>query len=187
MSIEDLKSILGKYILLDTNVLIDSAKFPEDFSIFYNFLQENNIISILDPTIRLEFIRGAQTRKDKELFEVFLNETVGSDRIELKPSEKIFGIAENIALITAQVNNAKMDLGDCLIAAQMASIKTDLLIATQNHQDFPAALFDRLHVEIIPVSETGKIKTVGIYKMNKGNYEILSRKILNDNDPYKLK
>lgn len=182
---ETLDSIRNKNILLDTNVLIDSAKFPNEFAEFYKKLHDREVGAVLEHVIRLEFIKGARTKKDKDNYEKFIDLVFTNDRIELKPDAKVFSIAENISLIVGRIDNAVIELGDSLIAAQIANMKSErLYLATQNHHDFPPCLFDRIHLEIINLPN-GKIKTVGIYKFNKESYKTLSLEILKDTDPYK--
>lgn len=187
MSSKDLVQIQDKFILLDTNVIIDSTKFPEEFGSFYKLLSDRSVTPILDHTTRLEFVRSAKTKSDKQNYENFLNLIFSNDRIEMPPSLKLFGIAENISLIVSRMENNSIELGDSLISAQLANGKSqNLFLATENHQDFPSCLFERLHLEIVYLPN-GKIKTVGIYKFLKENYEKLSFDLLGDTDFYKLK
>lgn len=139
----------------------------------------------MEHIIRFEFIRYASTNEQRYSFEKFLTQTFGSNQVERSSeTKKLYAVAENIALIIARTENTKIELGDCLITAHMALFGSDLLIATQNHHDFPPCLFDRMYIHMIEVKENHKLKVVGVYRFNKENYTKLSLELLKNSDPF---
>ena len=72
--------------------------------------------------------------------------------------------AQIISAIAYRASNKVLDLADCIIAAQIATYHKNsslakLYLATQNHADFPPAIFNRVYTELITLDD-GKIKIV---------------------------
>lgn len=165
----DLTAIpLRSFVLLDTNILIDSAKFPESFTPFYRTLEEREVQTVLESTIQFEFLRGFQVRKNAE---EFLEAFLGKDRFTLVPDKDLFEMALRIAHVYYLADNKHIKIADALIAAQIskyarsASDANELLLATQNHKDFPPVLFQRLAVHLVTLPD-GSIKTLGVYRFD---------------------
>lgn len=174
----NLEFIQDKYLLLDTNILIDSVKFPEEFTSFYKKIEQVRATPVLDYVTHLEFIRGAKSKTEKKIFDTFIDKAFHTDLIELPIEKKIFSIAEKICLIITRMSNNQIDLGDALISAQICNGKSDkLFLVTANHQDFPVCLFNCLYTENIVLSN-GRLKTVCIYKFRLDEYNKLCTELL---------
>jgi len=161
-------------ILLDTNVLIDSVEYPEEFQWLYNALNDVESIShTLSPIIRLEFFRGfANKVKANELLE----RALGKDNFILPIDQKDYDLAYEIARVYLSNGNKKISIGDLLIASEVAKYSipkrtsTPLVLATQNHKDFSPVLFDLVDVMNIPL-RNGQIKTIGFYVFNADRFD----------------
>ncbi|MDE1944298.1 MAG: PIN domain-containing protein [Patescibacteria group bacterium] len=168
------------FVLLDTNVLIDSSKFPEEFSVLYAELRRLEIVPVIESTIRLEFLRGLK-RGPEELRagEEFLTALCGTDHLVLAPDKDIFDRALTIARIYLNADNKSSSVADTLIAAQLskyartASTVAELFLATQNHRDFPPVLFDRVDTMLVTLAD-GSIRTIGFYRFKKARFDQLA-------------
>lgn len=163
------------FVLLDTNILIDTSKYPKEFSVLHSELQRLEISSVVESTIQFEFLRGL---KNQSVGEQLLDELCGGDRIVLGPDKDIFDRALAISRIYYRSDNKQVRVADVLIAAQIckfarnSSSEYELLLATQNHKDFPPVLFKRVEDMLITLTD-GSIKTIGFYRFCKNKFEQL--------------
>ncbi len=157
------------FVLLDTNVLIDTTKYPADFQYLHAELKRLSIQSIIEHTIKFEFLRGL---KDVKAGEQLLNELCGLGHVTLVPSQDIFERALVISDIYMKSDNKYASLADTLIAAQMCRYARDkkgeyeMYLATQNHRDFPPVLFERVDDMLLTLHD-GNIKVIGFYRFRK--------------------
>ena len=177
IDMKDPEVLRNKHVLLDTNILIDSSKFPDEFGSFFDLLNEKSVISVIDQTIKFEFLRGAQNNAEYKKLEDFLDLLFGQNRLELEPNRATFDVARKIASLSYRTGNKSIKLGDSLIAAQVEKYSRNgsgnLFLATQNHKDFPPFLFNCVYVHLITLKD-GSIKPVGIYEFNTYNFKKLS-------------
>jgi predicted nucleic acid-binding protein len=166
------------HVLLDTNILIDALKHPKDFAVFFAYLQKKEAAAVLEEVIQLEFLRGI---RDKKVGQELLSGLFGDDYITLSPSKDIFTRALHIADMYLRSDNKQVSLPDTLIAGQMCryareqASEYELLLATQNHRDFPPILFNRVAVFCVTLRD-GSIKTIGFYRFEIKRYQQLCRK-----------
>lgn len=172
----EITEIKNEYVLLDTNVLIDSFKYPEEFKEFYSFLEKHKVQSVVDMTVTLELNRGAKTQKIKSDQEKFLKLLFAKKPLTLKWDDEIILNAEKISNILNRTENKTLSLGDSLIAGQLKKYSSNtygkLFFATQNHSDFLPILFTPIHFYQIRLSN-GTIKLIGLYKFNLSQYQTL--------------
>lgn len=175
-----IEQIKNKFLLLDTNILIDSSKYPEDFQGFYDSLKKLNVSSVLDQTVKMEFMRGVQNKEQQESFNSFLEALFGKGHLVLQLDNSIIEMASKLAIIYGR-NKKSAEIGDYFIAAQMckySSSSETLFLATRNNDDFPRLVFDRIHIYTIDVKKTDQIINIGIYKFNKENFDNQYNKFL---------
>ncbi len=164
------------FVLLDTNVLVDTSKYPLEFSVLYTELERLLIGAMIESTVRFEFLRGMRNTKDGEKL---LEELCGKGYTVLVPDSNIFTLALAVARIYMKSDNKSTSVPDTLIAAQMCKYartkqeKSQLFLATQNHRDFPPTLFERVDDTLITLTD-GSIKIVGFYRFRKDRFEKLS-------------
>lgn len=154
--------IKNKFIMLDTNVLIDSFENFDAFEGFFQLLLDQNCRPIYFPFIEFEFTRVAFEPSNKEKRAKFLR-YIASMSVPMPVDEM-----GKSALEFAQLYQAKKlkspQLVDCCIAAYLRQYPDNLFLATANHKDFPTFLFDCIHLN--PIDGGMKIIPVGIYKYN---------------------
>ncbi len=163
------------FVLLDTNVLIDTVKYPAEFSTLHNELARLKVISVTESTIRFEFLRGLRNVADGE---ALLSELCGAHHLVLNPDKDTFDKALKISQIYVRNDNKQVKIADIMIAAQIAKYAkvagdvTELLLATQNHKDFPPVLFDRVD-EVLITLQDGSVKIIGFYRFKLDRFKQL--------------
>ena len=153
------------FILLDTNILIDAIKNPSAYQPLFDLFEENDCKALLDPNVRIEFLRGARTQNELKLHKDFLITIFGTESADLSVSVDIYEIARKL-MWCAQLNeNKHIKLPDALIGAQIYKYRTthgNLLLATRNHVDFPPFLFERKSTINLFLAN-GSVNSVCIY------------------------
>ena len=169
MELEELKkSLKGKHIILDTNVLICLFENFDEGQEFISFL----LLEIEDctltyfPLIEFEFTRGAYQKEHQEKRKEFLEKL----SIESLPFHGDEFTDETIKIAQIYASKKKSpELVDCYIAAYLNKYKDKLFLATLNHKHFPQFIFDRIHVWPV-INDKGdepKSFPIGIYSFSK--------------------
>ena len=169
------ENLSKKYLLLDTNILVDYSKYIPFFEGFFDNLQKNAITTVISPITRIEFLRFAASPEEKQSFEEFI-----SPHFLLPPVPEISSDAELIGnFYNWELKNNKIELGDLFLAATMKKFNEkqseNLYLATMNHKDFPRILFKRIGHETIDI-ETSEFKNIGIYAFDLKNYKLICEK-----------
>jgi|WetSurMetagenome_2_1015567.scaffolds.fasta_scaffold17567_4 predicted nucleic acid-binding protein len=171
MIIEELK---GKTILLDTNVIIEFAKYPSSFQGFFDDLINNRVVPAVDESIKCEFLRKSNTLEKRKKKEDFLDFLLGTDenRTELKITNEIFSDATHLSNLFNFLNDKNnSSITDCLLAALLKKYENNLYLATINNKDFSIKIFDRVLICNIEIGD--EIRNIGIYKFSKPKYETI--------------
>lgn len=137
--------IKGTYLVFDTNIL-GSYSSDVDFFKTFNDIFKDNII-LIDPIVKLEFLRGAfreQTYKEKSKFLEYEKFSIMIDHQEIY--RKAYENAFNIARIYSHNGKSNIPLGDILIISRLASYKENCLFITLDKNDFSTLLFDRIAI-----------------------------------------
>jgi hypothetical protein len=162
----------NKHLLLDTNILINSAKYPLEFETFFEELSAFHIVPIIDEAIKLEFLRSANTQKKLLIKINYLTLLLGNDqkRLDLPITIDTLVNARRFSNLSHYLNLKKqsISLGDSILSAQLKKYSGSLYLATMNHKDFPLRLFNRVLVKNIETSD--ELFTIGIYGFSESKY-----------------
>jgi len=167
----------GSFILFDTSVLIDGIKYQDEYQSFFDFIKEQDCTGLLDATVRCEFLAGARNDSEMLLLSDFLQSLFGSSDPGLRISTETFETARKLMNCVYRAENKHLKIPDALIGSQIvqySSVVGNLLLATQNHHDFPPVIFERKYTQNINLPD-GKIKTVGIYDVRTDYKALLSK------------
>lgn len=171
-----MEQIRNKHLILDTNLLVNIVKNTDIFLSFTEKIEQLNVKSVIDQTIKFEFLRGCSTKSDIQKKEKWLDYLLGSNRMELPVDKNIFERARLISNIYCRKNPKyakQISFGDCLIAAQMMKYnrsRDSLYIATIDNNDFPTFIFNRISIETI--YDDKSIFNIGIYGIDKESLEL---------------
>ncbi len=174
-----MKSFKNKHILLDTNILINAAKYKEYFKSFFEELADNEVQSVIDYGIKFEFLRSSNTQERREDKKRYLDLILGKDRMELLVNSEIIDSAIELANIySRKIKGAdkQFSFTDCVIAAQMKRYQKSLYLATLDNNDFPLYIFNR--VDIYTIDTENEILNIGIYSFNDSKYQRCKREFL---------
>lgn len=170
-----LKEIAKKYLLLDTNILIDSAKYANSFEPFYTKLEKLDIALIIDSSIELEFLRSANTLKNLQekinYLELLLGRKGSKKEIPIPIKDETLKDARRLSNLYHHLKikkNKSISAVDCLLAAHLKKYKNNLYLATANNSDFTTKIFSRIHIFNIEIED--EIKNIGIYKFSEEKY-----------------
>lgn len=170
-----MEKLRNKHILLDTNILINSAKYQSEFKEFFNELKKYNVSPNIDCSIKLEFLRTANTQKNLSIKINYLNILLGNDekRLDLPITEKTLVDARRLSNLFHYLNIKKHSISaiDSIISAQLKKYSNNLFLATMNHKDFPLQVFDL--IQAINISTINELFTIGIYAFSEKKYNLV--------------
>lgn len=168
------EALAGKYLLLDTNVVVNYANFNPFLLEVIDRIESHKITSVLDELVRFEFLRDAASPTELQVLREFLKGLFRLDDSEidipfLPPTPELFTYATEIAnLYSWKLKNSKISVVDCFLAARMrkANEKTPdrVYLVSSDHTDFPDLLFDRIGIETIDLGNS--ILNIGFYRFN---------------------
>lgn len=163
-----------KYLLLDTNILINCSKFPPLFKGFLNKLIDNDITPVIDHTVRFEFLRKADSAYQRTVLEAFLN-SLFPNVMELPFNKETVTDAIDFANIYAWKKEKAISLADCFLASAMKKFNEKatnplLYLATENHKDFPEYVFKRIGIETVERTRTD-IHNIGVYEFDNNGFK----------------
>jgi len=165
--------IASKYIVIDNNVLADSASDPEFYTTLYGIFKKNPIL--IDPIVKLEFLRGAYLEKTYKEKNDFLRIEIFHPMIDHQDIyKKVYNSAFNIARIYSHHKKPSVPLGDILITARQEVQGDDTLFLTEDEEDFTTLLFDRITVlsfERINKDDIEHLQHLQLLKFNHEKYK----------------
>jgi predicted nucleic acid-binding protein len=156
------ETIKNKFVLFDTNVIINAFKYLDVFKELFDFLGDAEASPIYFPLIEFEFLRDAYDVTHKGKRKEFLREFTFST-MPLPSSNEIEDSIKIANAYTARkINNPSFI--DCCIAAYLKKYAKNLFLITSNHKDFPIFLFDRIFIYTLDTEKD--IFTIGFYCFN---------------------
>lgn len=151
-------------LVIDNNILTSCFSNVVYLNEFHQIFKNN--LLLLDPTVRLEFLRTTVTSEliqKKNDFLTFNNFYLMTDHSEIHKNflEKAYSIAR----IYSQIGNPNIPLADLLIISRLSNYRNNVLFLTQDKSDFTTILFDIVSV-------------VSIEKISKKNHRVLEHLVL---------
>jgi len=174
-SIMNYEQLRRKFLLLDTNILINYSKYPKYMERVLEKFNEYETIPVLDEMVRFEYIRGAASPDEigalKEfLMRLFHLTPSDVDKPHFPITQETITTATDIAnLYSKSLKNLNAPPIDCFLTAQMKKFYERLFLVTSDHKDFPPLLFDRIGIETVDVGS--EILNICFYKFNIEKYE----------------
>lgn len=169
----DLSNFKGTSIVLDTNILSFLFKNKGNYELFVNIFRDFDFL--IDPIIKIEFLRGAYADKIYEDKKAFLEY---ESFFQMAEHQEIFlKVKENtlfISRIHAHRGNKAVPLGDLLITARLMLYEQNCLFLTQDKADFQTTLFDRcavISIENMKKHNQSILEHWSLLKFNKEKYD----------------
>jgi hypothetical protein len=170
-------SIPNKYIYLDTNVLSGLFNHKDSLEGFFSIMIDSFII--LDPYIRLEFLRDIFVSEQISNREEFLNQPIFFPAID---HQQIYNNIVNInSLLLSQVfalhrqkskfgGKASWSTVDLLLAARVMGYKEKALLLTGDRNDFPACVFETIGVLTLESNKSGLLNNFYLLKYDEDSF-----------------
>ncbi len=169
-----ISEIKKELLVLDNNILSSLSGDPDYLTTFMQIFKANNLL--IDPIVRIEFLRGAFKNNAYEEQKKFLefekfNNMMDNQIIQKKVYERVFDIAR----IYSHKGNPSIPLGDIFIIARLSIYLYNVLFITRDYSDFDSILFDRVGVVSIERKLKDKVKQatlehIQILKFNSSKY-----------------
>ena len=138
------KGIPKSSLVIDTNVLISCFSNKSYFIEFTDVFSSNQLL--LDPIVKLEFLRGTFAPEALKEKETFLNYEKFIPMIDHQQIyKKVYDNAFKISRFFAKHGRNNMSLGDIFIMSRLASYVQPFPFLTLD-SDFSDLLFDRINV-----------------------------------------
>lgn len=158
----------GRYVLLDTNVVINFGRYRRFYQNFIDVLREHDITPVISPIVRAELFAFVRSDEDAEKVNALIN--LLSDN---RPDDIKMPFVNNIDLAIKlgrkyqerETPLKHIQLPDLLIGAELARYQKggNLYLATENHNDFPVPIYTRHGIETIDCEKS--IHTIGFYSL----------------------
>lgn len=169
------ETLANKFLLLDTNVLVNTTKYPHQMADIFTRLLDNKITLVLDELVKFEFLRKAESAEELDRLKIFLKELFNISNIDKTDfnlvGESIVAATEIANIYSRRLKNSRIELTDCFLAGQMQKYNKagdKLFFATSNHKDFPPLLFERIGIETIDTVED--IINIGFYRFRNDSF-----------------
>lgn len=170
-----MEKLKEKWILLDTNLIINSSKNLKSFENFFLELKQNDIVPCIDECINLEYLRTSNSNASLSKKSTYLNVLLGKDMTVLKINGGTLKDARRLSILNSAFNNSRdMDFADSMIAAQLKQYGDKIALATCNNKHFTTKLFNRILVKTIEAED--EIFTVGFYEFSEEKYNNLAKR-----------
>ena len=165
ISVELLKN---KFLLLDTNILIEATKAPQTLRPFFEFVAESECGNpLIIDAVYFEFIRNARSRTEYDQTKEMLD---GYDKILTTEEDVEKAIQISLACVAKKPGSEKqISYTDCLLGAQLAKYGDKIILATINYNDFPLYCYDRIHVQVYDLES--KIITISFIQFNHNKFD----------------
>jgi predicted nucleic acid-binding protein len=141
---EYIPNLVESRLLLDTNFIIESNRYPEKFSelIFYLREKTKNIFTL--EVVKKEFLFGVQTKSELNSLEKYFQQLITN----LEANTECF--SNNLLTATKLYRNfkKKVSLEDFIIVTYLLSHE-ECVFLTKNHADFPLTFCNRIGFVIV--------------------------------------
>lgn len=160
-----LSSLPKKHLLVDTNFLIDTAKYTSAFKELLELLQSCNFTLVSIEATLIEFAKGSKSIEDYTKKVSFYKGIIDT----VLPLDKT--VHENVSNITRVLlkKGNQMDYVDCLLLGTTMKYKESLYFLTKDRSDVPVSIFNAIASIIIETQDNNC--TFYIYEYNEEAYK----------------
>lgn len=155
---ELLTSFKGKHLIIDTNVLIDSASKPSEYTKFFNSLKANDVAVVTSNLVRYEFIIGTENKIKLKSKEDYLTSIIDS---LICPSEPTWKAIDKLIEEYGQEGKGVKYI-DLVLGAMLKQYGSNICLMTRDTTDFVPSIFNLKYIVNAPHSKG--IFTYGIYQ-----------------------
>lgn len=171
-NLQEISDISKCYLILDNNILASCFSNLTYLDSFVDLFKPNP--KLIDPIVRLEFLRGAyaqETYLEKKKFLSFNEFYPMADHQQIYI--KVIENSIKIAHILTHKGHPDIEIADILITSRLMEYP-DYLLLTINYLDFPSFIFDR--ISIVSIEKINKkkeiiVENIHLLKFNREKFE----------------
>ncbi|MBI2611344.1 PIN domain-containing protein [Candidatus Gottesmanbacteria bacterium] len=149
----------GKYLLLDTNIFIDSYIKPHLFTSFFNDLKKADITLTTIDLVKCEFLKGSPTEEKYNEREIFITDITNNTILPI--TKETYELAYNLIKLY-KVEGSAVKITDLFLGACLMQYKKNIFLLTRDTTDFIQRIFELSFIVNVP--HTKGILTYGIYQ-----------------------
>jgi len=157
-----ISSIKDKYILLDSNIFIDSISKPTDYGNFFNEMKRSNVTLVTIDFVKYELLKGAANREKYDERLKLINSIVDTC---LPITKKTHQLVDEL-INEYKIEGTALSVVDLFLGALLYQYGQNLYLLTRDTTDFIQRIFDLAHIINVPNSKG--INTYGVYKKKEG-------------------
>ncbi len=166
--------LIGKWALLDTNILIKGAEQAKDSegSVFRHtleYLKNRNATPYLTDITYFEFISFCRSKKEQDSLKSLINKfpIIATKREDI---EEAALVSSYYRKLDPELNKRQISYCDCINAAQITKFNGRVFLMTTDIYDYPTSLFDIEHV--VPISGKKRAELVACITYNKQKFDV---------------
>lgn len=162
---KELKDLPKKHLLIDTNFLIDAAKYLTQFNELLKTFKDCGFTLVSIQSTLIEFAKGSKSIEDYSKKIQYYNSIIDT----VLPLEKqIIDNVENITRVLLK-KGGQLSYADCLLLGTTMKYKESLYLLTRDRSDVPISIFSVIASLLIETQDNNCI--FSIYEYNEELYE----------------
>lgn len=161
----ELASLPKKYLLVDTNFLIDAFRSQVQFKELIENFKLNGFIFVSIEATLVEFAKGSKSIVDYSKKVAYYSSVIEST---LPLDSQIHNNVSNIIKILLK-KGGQLNYADCLLLGTTMKYKDSLYLFTKDRSDVPISLFNAMATVMIETEDNNC--AFSIYEFNEGIYK----------------
>lgn len=158
-------------ILLDTDIIVDSYQFPNEFDEVWKMLQNRNCTVLTLSANEVEFLQGSKSLTLLSAKRDFLDKIVDAViQIDRPTQEHCYEI------LSAYSPELKPGSTDLYVAASLARYKGNISLLSSNAKHFPNSIFNR--TQFFQLESMNEVKTYALYEFAEDGFEDTLREVI---------
>jgi len=170
-----LSELPKKHLLIDTNFLIDAARYTAQFKELLETLRRSGFTLVSIDATLVEFVKGSKSIEDYSKKVKFYKSIIE----QILPFDST--IRNHVSDITRALlkKGGQLSYADCLLLGAVMKYESSLYLLTKDRSDIPVSIFNPVASIIIETSDNNC--TFNIYEYNEKAYKDLLITLVGDN------
>lgn len=162
-----LSELQKKHLLIDTNFLIDAARYTAQFKELMETLKNSGFTLVSIDATLVEFVKGSKSIEDYSKKVAFYKSIIA----QIMPFDPT--IRDHVSDITRVLlkKGGQLSYADCLLLGAVMKYESSLYLLTKDRSDIPVSIFNPIASVIIETLDNNC--TFNIYEYNEKAYKEL--------------
>lgn len=153
--------IKGHFILLDTNIFIDTLIQPVQFRTFFQEIKKYDVTLVTLEEVKMEFFKGLVDLKQLQQRQLILDSIVEA---YLPVSKDMYSLIEKLLTLYGK-DGALVSITDLLLGGVLMKYSANTILITKNIRDFPTSIYSI--VTYFHLFHTKAIQNYAVYKYDR--------------------